>query len=133
MIRRPPRSTLTDTLFPYTTLFRSGQEGADEGVEDGAPHHVARNGEAAAVDHEDDVAGQRPEDADESDQQHERVQQPGAELGGEFGKLPGILLDALVRIDADLAGDPEPIRTTGTKPLVAPVRAQPITTIGSAT
>src|SRR3546814_2853420 len=25
MIRRPPRSTLTDTLFPYTTLFRSGQ------------------------------------------------------------------------------------------------------------
>src|SRR3546814_10562280 len=25
MIRRPPRSTRTDTLFPYTTLFRSGQ------------------------------------------------------------------------------------------------------------
>src|SRR3546814_18058327 len=24
MIQRPPRSTLTDTLFPYTTLFRSG-------------------------------------------------------------------------------------------------------------
>src|SRR3546814_8982833 len=23
MMRRPPRSTLTDTLFPYTTLFRS--------------------------------------------------------------------------------------------------------------
>src|SRR3546814_5263946 len=30
MIRRPPRSTRTDTLFPYTTLFRSQhhQEGA---------------------------------------------------------------------------------------------------------
>src|SRR3546814_15601712 len=25
MIRRPPRSTRTDTLFPYTTLFRSAQ------------------------------------------------------------------------------------------------------------
>src|SRR3546814_6259330 len=25
MIRRPPRSTRTYTLFPYTTLFRSGQ------------------------------------------------------------------------------------------------------------
>src|SRR3546814_20620335 len=24
MVRRPPRSTRTDTLFPYTTLFRSG-------------------------------------------------------------------------------------------------------------
>src|SRR3546814_9383719 len=26
MIRRPPRSTRTDTLFPYTTLFRSRQQ-----------------------------------------------------------------------------------------------------------
>src|SRR3546814_18251637 len=26
MIRRPPRSTRTDTLFPYTTLFRSVSE-----------------------------------------------------------------------------------------------------------
>src|SRR3546814_7737404 len=27
MIRRPPRSTRTDTLFPYTTLFRSPSRG----------------------------------------------------------------------------------------------------------
>src|SRR3546814_12835140 len=27
MIPRPPRSTRTDTLFPYTTLFRSDPEG----------------------------------------------------------------------------------------------------------
>src|SRR3546814_20711417 len=27
MIRRPPRSTRTDTLFPYTTLFRSDRSG----------------------------------------------------------------------------------------------------------
>src|SRR3546814_5790067 len=27
MIRRPPRSTRTDTLFPYTTLFRSPGQG----------------------------------------------------------------------------------------------------------
>src|SRR3546814_6364980 len=38
MIRRPPRSTRTDTLFPYTTLFRSKREpddGSDRGVEKG--------------------------------------------------------------------------------------------------
>src|SRR3546814_7384668 len=29
MIRRPPRSTRTDTLFPYTTLFRSEDDRAD--------------------------------------------------------------------------------------------------------
>src|SRR3546814_14873675 len=28
MIRRPPSSTLTDTLFPYTTLFRSARPAA---------------------------------------------------------------------------------------------------------
>src|SRR3546814_1123234 len=28
MIRRPPRSTRTDTLFPYTTLFRSDHDAA---------------------------------------------------------------------------------------------------------
>src|SRR3546814_19061993 len=31
MIRRPPRSTLTDTLFPYTTLFRSHWVRAEAG------------------------------------------------------------------------------------------------------
>src|SRR3546814_3178022 len=34
MIRRPPRSTRTDTLFPYTTLFRSatGNPGCQKNV-----------------------------------------------------------------------------------------------------
>src|SRR3546814_5686175 len=34
MIRRPPRSTRTDTLFPYTTLFRSiGKAGCLHGAD----------------------------------------------------------------------------------------------------
>src|SRR3546814_14094638 len=32
MIRRPPRSTRTDTLFPYTTLFRSMVEPTVDGL-----------------------------------------------------------------------------------------------------
>src|SRR3546814_720203 len=40
MIRRPPRSTRTDTLFPYTTLFRSGDRAAVDVVEKmGREHH----------------------------------------------------------------------------------------------
>src|SRR3546814_6632789 len=40
MIRRPPRSTRTDTLFPYTTLFRSVRRGrgAQGGDDFGASH-----------------------------------------------------------------------------------------------
>src|SRR3546814_1370205 len=41
MIRRPPRSTRTDTLFPYTTLFRSPDEA---GVRVTRPLVVAHRG-----------------------------------------------------------------------------------------
>src|SRR3546814_7343474 len=37
MIRRPPRSTRTDTLFPYTTLFRSQDILGDRALE--LPNH----------------------------------------------------------------------------------------------
>src|SRR3546814_1243528 len=42
MIRRPPRSTRTDTLLPYTTLFRS-RDGADgDGKREEARQHERR-------------------------------------------------------------------------------------------
>src|SRR3546814_18358974 len=44
MVRRPPGSTRTDTLFPYTTLFRSA--GADVETAAVEPHH--RDAEALA-------------------------------------------------------------------------------------
>src|SRR3546814_13017422 len=44
MIRRPPRSTRTDTLFPYTTLFRSVW-----GVEAEPAHHRRREVESVGV------------------------------------------------------------------------------------
>src|SRR3546814_17559396 len=37
MIRRPPRSTRTDTLFPYTTLFRSATQSGSYRCGDPAP------------------------------------------------------------------------------------------------
>src|SRR3546814_3126231 len=39
MIRRPPRSTRTDTLFPYTTLFRSLQRPALRNAPDDGRYH----------------------------------------------------------------------------------------------
>src|SRR3546814_15809259 len=41
MIRRPPRSTRTDTLFPYTTLFRSAQARRDAQGRKPPPAHDA--------------------------------------------------------------------------------------------
>src|SRR3546814_2040734 len=53
MIRRPPRSTRTDTLFPYTTLFRSAFLDVARGTEEalGALERVGV-----------DAAGQRSEE-----------------------------------------------------------------------
>src|SRR3546814_5311235 len=45
MIRRPPRSTRTDTLFPYTTLFRSLGDAPEIAARGGRPvrRHVERH------------------------------------------------------------------------------------------
>src|SRR3546814_20032449 len=47
MIRRPPRSTRTDTRFPYTTLFRSSHVGAGNASANDNPS--ARAGEELTV------------------------------------------------------------------------------------
>src|SRR3546814_3963789 len=47
MIRRPPRSTRTDTLFPYTTLFRSLRSGGRRRGADPARCPAARAGACA--------------------------------------------------------------------------------------
>src|SRR3546814_8519346 len=56
MIRQPPRSTRTDTLFPYTTLFRSDQRGL---ARSGFAHevgHLARGDiDIDSVEHADGV------------------------------------------------------------------------------
>src|SRR3546814_20877411 len=69
MIRRPPRSTLTDTLFPYTTLFRSAAfiplvdgaagDGADGAADERADGAVAATGEPVDGKHTGDRADDR--------------------------------------------------------------------------
>src|SRR3546814_3551559 len=105
MLRRPPESTRTDTLFPYTTLFRSdvddialahrlgvGDAVADDMVDAGATAMreaaiTERRGNAAAVEHHsaDEVVDRGGGDArlDEGD---ERVE--------DFGRQPPRLAHA---------------------------------------
>src|SRR3546814_14387042 len=60
MIRRPPRSTLTDTLFPYTTLFRSLEKldrAADAGQVDACARAALEDDALFPVPVEDRVHG----------------------------------------------------------------------------
>src|SRR3546814_2830178 len=51
MIRRPPRSTRTDTLFPYTTLFRSGAGHCGGAVADDRGRQADDRHAAVDIDH----------------------------------------------------------------------------------
>src|SRR3546814_4030864 len=51
MIRRPPRSTRTDTLFPYTTLFRSEQPRLEIGLEPAPARLFGHRPLAALIEH----------------------------------------------------------------------------------
>src|SRR3546814_6794099 len=55
MIRRPPRSTRTDTLFPYTTLFRS----PDYHRRDGHEAHAKHDRSGAGAMHAQAICGAR--------------------------------------------------------------------------
>src|SRR3546814_14436260 len=59
MIRRPPGSTRTDTLFPYTTLFRSDARGEQQESDD-------QDGESEFDEESlDDAEGEPGDDGDE--------------------------------------------------------------------
>src|SRR3546814_4011556 len=82
MIRRPPGSTRTDTLYPYTTLFRS--DAKQEGAADGERHHGI--GRAGAP---DDARQQVAADAVGAQQ----VLRGGCRVGGggevDYGRVVG--------------------------------------------
>src|SRR3546814_5658913 len=85
MIRRPPRSTRTDTLFPYTTLFRSGLEGR-------SPHRVMLGGGKPPKDWSAIVA---PDDISTLSQTDFLMVEGGAQTASAFLKKD--LVDRLLR------------------------------------
>src|SRR3546814_12949300 len=64
MLRRPPRSTRTDTLFPYPTLFRSREVSLHRGRLQGAVRGVGQDplADAASLDSAPVIAGEMPSD-----------------------------------------------------------------------
>src|SRR3546814_9603812 len=59
MRRRPPRSTRTDTLFPYTTLFRSGRHDHDQREGQDAVGQGSDEGEGAPARQATEIAAGR--------------------------------------------------------------------------
>src|SRR3546814_3933801 len=65
MIRRPPRSTRTDTLFPYTTLFRSQEVQRQQQQDD--RHHLDRDLGQREVGRRQVDEADRDDEADDAD------------------------------------------------------------------
>src|SRR3546814_2975918 len=71
MIRRPPRSTRTDTLFPYTTLFRA-DDSRPQRDRDRAAQRQARDGQPARTGRKPEFRGFDRATADHPRQEHRR-------------------------------------------------------------
>src|SRR3546814_4115666 len=110
MIRRPPISTRTDTLFPYTTLFRSGagpataerqrpdalaqvaqgQPRVQEAEERGQRLHWVHAGRGRdAVDHEDESSEHRTGEVERGVEGEGEGGGGGRSEDGEPGEKPG--------------------------------------------
>src|SRR3546814_7899176 len=97
MIRRPPRSTRTDTLFPYTTLFRAGEpcphrvpERRDQRRDDQEHHHHPLPAEAPrrwCATRAGGVAQGEDQREDQERQQHHRVELRSEEHTSELQSL----------------------------------------------
>src|SRR3546814_11513254 len=90
MIRRPPRSTRTDTLFPYTTLFRSVER-----------KQVRLGGDVA------DIAGRLADKIDRMQQQRHLLASPSRFAGRVVDDLLaglGLVADRCDRLDQPAAG-----------------------------
>src|SRR3546814_5460754 len=74
MVRRPPRSTRTDTLFPYTTLFRS-LSGSAGRQPDQRPHRKPAQGDPRPAPHTaaDRKRGERPRGRDRAARSEEHT------------------------------------------------------------
>src|SRR3546814_4087092 len=117
MIRRPPRSTRTDTLFPDTTLFRSlverGGEDRLRATEDGGhrldadAHHVV----------EGLCRGERRSAADDTEAEHQRLLVGNAvALAEQFRPQPpprADLRDLLEEIHVDVEEEAQPLGEFG--------------------
>src|SRR3546814_5986898 len=93
MIRRPPRSTRTDTLFPYTTLFRSNSlfgEAVDQGIAIGCIQSFRGMGDRieSGCDRQFDGEGQREVDVVEND-----LRQYSGRTLRRFSSLDGLAED----------------------------------------
>src|SRR3546814_19966448 len=95
MIRLPPRSTRTDTLFPYTTLFRSNRPPARSPAPGGAERRWPRNARDRA---------RLPAFAERAGLAAGRAGiQPGRADTGTTGRLGGAATETGRRADAQAA------------------------------
>src|SRR3546814_21146454 len=102
MLRRPPRSTRTDTLFPYTTLFRSTDQRLDvlrEALTEDA--RKARSEGAEQQQRFADNLGQRLNELTQRNEQ--RIGEMRATLEQQLQKLQAVTTQTLEQLRATVA------------------------------
>ena len=95
---------------------RIGQDRAEQGVEHGRPHHVARQGELERADLDRQGARQHPQYTQEGDELQDALQDRLREFDGKLGRDANILGDAAIGVVAFVGQQAELVLPAGMQP-----------------
>src|SRR3546814_19262835 len=127
MIRRPPRSTRTDTLFPYTTLCRSVVENLIDNAISFSPNgglvqiSATRDGDRVQLRLDDEGPGVPPEAREAIFRRFHSVRPEGEAFGKHYGLGLAIAKATVEANDGWIAAEERPDPTT---PEARPARKQ---------
>src|SRR3546814_1005050 len=93
-LRRPPRSTRTDTLFPYTTLFRSEPGGLDDRALQTIPDEVSSASRLYKLTCEDTIAREPSRSGSTTGSTGDSTSGSGSGSGGLTYRGAGVDIDA---------------------------------------
>ncbi len=104
--------------FGETAPDELAQKRCQKRIYESTPDHIAGDMKAGLPDPESEVVREAPENANEADKQDRRIEQPDRQRRGHFCQFARILVQPLIRVDAERARERQPVSARAIEPLI---------------